>query len=140
MCLWNFTLVKCFVTFFLKKGTSGIYQSPPSNQISAEVKEEPLLKNEEELLAEMKTLYECECVKPNLTSESSIFITPMFELNELNDTKIFLKDIGKSATDLTIGTFEKIPDMLSASFNSLYEEGKNMLVGYPFEAVSRLMI
>lgn len=45
-----------------------------------------------------------------------------------------LQDIGKSATDVAKGVIEKIPDAIPSP-EDLFQAGKNLIAGYPFEQV-----
>lgn len=45
-----------------------------------------------------------------------------------------LQDIGKSATDVAKGVLEKIPDAIPSP-EDLFQAGKNLIAGYPFEQV-----
>lgn len=45
-----------------------------------------------------------------------------------------LKDLGKSAADIVTGVVEKLPDAIPSAEN-LFQFGKNVLAGYPFEMV-----
>lgn len=46
-----------------------------------------------------------------------------------------LKNVGKSAIDVVKGVAEKIPDVIPSG-EDLFQYGKNILAGYPFEKVS----
>lgn len=48
-----------------------------------------------------------------------------------------LQDIGKSATDVAKGVIEKIPDAIPSP-EDLFQAGKNLIAGYPFEQVCNL--
>lgn len=126
----NFSLVKCslFARIDMELGMIS------HKHISFLELEKSSLENKNSLSEEIQTLYECECVKPNLTSRSFMFETPELA-GKINRTKILIEDIAESASDLAEGVYQKIPDMLP-SFSSLYENGKNMMAGYPFEVVS----
>lgn len=43
-------------------------------------------------------------------------------------------DIGRSATDVAKGIIEKIPDAIPKP-EDLFQTGKNLIAGYPFEQV-----
>lgn len=45
-----------------------------------------------------------------------------------------LKDLGKSAADIVTGVVEKLPDAIPSA-EDLFQFGKNVLTGYPFEMV-----
>lgn len=45
-----------------------------------------------------------------------------------------LMDIGRSATDVAKGVLEKIPDAIPKP-EDLFQAGKNLIAGYPFEQV-----
>lgn len=45
-----------------------------------------------------------------------------------------LQDIGKSAADVAKGVIEKIPDAIPSP-EDLFQAGKNLIAGYPFEQV-----
>lgn len=46
-----------------------------------------------------------------------------------------LKNIGKSTIDVTKGVLEKIPDVIPSA-EDLFQSGKNLIAGYPFEKVN----
>lgn len=46
-----------------------------------------------------------------------------------------LQDIGKSAADAAKGIIEKIPDAIPKP-EDLFQAGKNLIAGYPFQQVS----
>lgn len=46
-----------------------------------------------------------------------------------------LKNIGKSAIDVVKGVAEKIPDVIPSG-EDLFQYGKNIIAGYPFEKVN----
>lgn len=46
-----------------------------------------------------------------------------------------LADIGKSAADVAKGVLEKIPDAIPKP-EDIFQAGKNLIAGYPFEQVS----
>lgn len=46
-----------------------------------------------------------------------------------------LEDVGKSAADVAQGFAEKIPSISIPKPDEIFEMGKNLLVGYPFEQV-----
>lgn len=50
-----------------------------------------------------------------------------------------LKNVGKSAIDVVLGVAEKIPDVIPSG-EDLFQYGKNLLAGYPFEKVSFIWI
>lgn len=45
-----------------------------------------------------------------------------------------LQDIGKSATDVAKGVIDKIPDAIPSP-EDIFQAGKNLIAGYPFEQV-----
>lgn len=47
-----------------------------------------------------------------------------------------LKDIGKSAVDSAKGVIDKVPDVLPSP-EAIFQAGKNLIAGYPFEAAFR---
>lgn len=47
---------------------------------------------------------------------------------------INFQDIGKSATDVAKGIVEKIPDAIPKP-EDLFQAGKNLIAGYPFQQV-----
>lgn len=50
-----------------------------------------------------------------------------------------LKNVGKSAVDVVLGVAGKIPDVIPSG-EALFQYGKNLLAGYPFEKVSFIWI
>lgn len=48
-----------------------------------------------------------------------------------------LQDIGKSVGDVAKGVIEKIPDAIPSP-EDLFQAGKNLIAGYPFEQVCLL--
>lgn len=46
-----------------------------------------------------------------------------------------LRNIGKSAVGVTKGVLEKIPDLIPSA-EEIFQSGKNLIAGYPFEKVS----
>lgn len=59
-----------------------------------------------------------------------LFIFKFYSTTESFD----LQDIGKSATDVAKGIIEKIPDAIPSP-EDLFQSGKNLIAGYPFEQV-----
>lgn len=58
----------------------------------------------------------------------------VFKLYTSTET-LDLADIGKSAADVAKGVIEKIPDAIPSP-GDLFQAGKNLIAGYPFEQVS----
>lgn len=52
----------------------------------------------------------------------------------LGTESLDFKDIGRSATDVAKGIIEKIPDAIPKP-EDLFQTGKNLIAGYPFEQV-----
>lgn len=47
---------------------------------------------------------------------------------------IGIKDVGKSAADVTVGLVGKIPDVIPSP-DYLFQSSKNLIAGYPFQQV-----
>lgn len=58
----------------------------------------------------------------------------VFKLYTSTET-LDLGDISKSAADVAKGVIEKIPDAIPSP-EDLFQAGKNLIAGYPFEQVS----
>lgn len=62
-----------------------------------------------------------------------VFILLIFRLHAPSES-LKITDLGKSALDIATGVIEKIPDSIPSPEN-LFQFGKNVLAGYPFEMV-----
>lgn len=58
----------------------------------------------------------------------------VFKINS-HAEPIDLQEIGKSVTDIAKGVIEKIPDAIPAP-EDIFQAGKNLIAGYPFEQVN----
>lgn len=53
----------------------------------------------------------------------------------LTTESLDFQEIGKSVTDIAKGVIEKIPDAIPSP-EDLFQSGKNLIAGYPFEQVN----
>lgn len=62
-----------------------------------------------------------------------VFILLILRLHAPSES-VKITDLGKSALDIATGVIEKIPDSIPSPEN-LFQFGKNVLAGYPFDMV-----
>lgn len=62
-----------------------------------------------------------------------VFTSTIYAVNSLS---LQFGDLTKSSLDLSKGLIDKVPDVIPSP-NTLFQMGKNVIAGYPFDVASR---